>query len=201
MPLYKTIEVTNNTKIYIWKIEETLEELQRGVALSEFSALRFKKMKTIGRQKEFLAVRQLFKQAGYHDKEVVYDDLGKPHLTNGKYLSVTHSFNYCAIIVSSVPVGIDIEKQRDKIVRLAYKFTDIESYEGLNSSELIEKLTIVWGAKEGLYKLYGKKHLAFKDINIKDFDLQSMKTIGYIAENSYTICYFKLEDFVCVYVK
>ncbi len=200
MPLYKTIEINTDTKIYIWKIEETLEELQAGIVLSESNILRFKKMKTSARQKEFLAVRQLFKQAGYEDKEVLYDDLGKPHLTNGEYLSVTHSFNYCAIIVSSVPVGIDIEKQRDKIVRLAHKFTDVESYEGLNASEFIEKLTIVWGAKESLYKLYGKKHLAFKDINIEDFDLQSMNTKGYIAENSYTIYYFKIEDFICVYV-
>ncbi|MBQ0741343.1 4'-phosphopantetheinyl transferase superfamily protein, partial [Aquimarina celericrescens] len=80
----------------------------------------------------------------------------------GKHISITHSFEFTGVIVSDKKVGIDIEKQREKIKLIAPKFTPIEEYKALGDGEdLIRKLTIVWGAKESLYKLYGKRGLLF----------------------------------------
>jgi phosphopantetheinyl transferase len=50
--------------------------------------------------------------AGYTDFDLYYDELGKPHLKDDKYISITHSHNFSAIIVSDA-VGIDIELQKD----------------------------------------------------------------------------------------
>ena len=43
------------------------------------------------------------------------------------FISITHSFDYAAIIVSDKPVGIDIEKVRSKITRIVKKFIGFES--------------------------------------------------------------------------
>ena len=35
MPLYKTIRVNDFTKVFVWKIEESLEDLTVGIELTE----------------------------------------------------------------------------------------------------------------------------------------------------------------------
>ena len=73
-----------------------------------------------------------------------------------------------------------------------------------NHTALISKLTIVWGAKESLYKIYGKKKLRFLEhIFIDDFKFEDERTIGEIRfENeteSYCIYFLEFEGFTCVY--
>lgn len=205
MPLYKTIEINSTTKVLIWKIEETFKELLKGVELTKNNKKRVNAMKSELHRKGFLAVRQLFKIAGYTDKNVIYDEFGKPHLKDGNYISISHSFNFCGLIISKEnPVGIDIEKQREKIVKIAHKFTPIEEYKGIKPEKLIRKLTVVWGAKESLYKIYGKKELLFKEhIHIDEFDLKNYRTTGDIKYNNqnstYFISFFEFEGFTCVY--
>ena len=206
MPLYKTIRVNDFTKVLIWKIEESLEDLTMGIELTEQSKKRVDAMKSILHQQGFMSIRQLLKQVGYVDADVFYDEFGKPHLKDKNYLSISHSFTFTAIIISEKkPVGVDVEKQRDKIVKIAHKFTPIEEYKTIaNHEALVSKLTIVWGAKESLYKIYGKKKLQFlHHIYIEDFSFIDTKTTGVIKYkgyvSSYDICFLEFEGFTCVY--
>lgn len=206
MPLYKTIRVNDFTKVLVWKIEESLEDLTVGIELTELSKKRVKTMKSVLHQQGFMSIRQLLKQVGYVDADVFYDEFGKPHLKDKNYLSITHSFTFTAIIISEKnPVGIDIEKQRDKIVKIAHKFTPIEEYNTIaNHEALVSKLTIVWGAKESLYKIYGKKKLRFlHHIYIEDFSFIDTKTTGVIKYeghvSTHNIHFLEFEGFTCVY--
>ena len=206
MALYKTLTVNKTTKVLIWKIEESISELQDRITLSEDSATRLHSMKSELHQKGFLSIRHLLKEVGYTDADLIYDAFGKPHLTDGRFISITHSFIFTAIIISkNVPVGIDIEKQRDKILKIAHKFTPIQEYNTIaNADALISKLTIVWGAKESLYKIYGKKKLLFlHHIYIEDFKFADEKTTGEIRYNgenaAYKITFLEFEGFTCVF--
>jgi len=206
MPLYKTIRVNDFTKVFVWKIEESLEDLTVGIQLTEPSKKRVDTMKSVLHQQGFMSIRQLLKQAGYADADVYYDAFGKPHLKDNNYLSITHSFTFTAIIISEKkPVGIDVEKQRDKIVKIAHKFTPIEEYNTIaNHDALVSKLTIVWGAKESLYKIYGKKKLRFlHHIYIEDFSFIDTKTTGVIKYeghvSTHNIHFLEFEGFTCVY--
>jgi phosphopantetheinyl transferase len=206
MALYKSLKVNENTKVLIWKIEESFDELNIDVFLTDKNQARLDSMKSKLHQRGFLSVRHLLKKVGYSDKDLVYDEFGKPHLKDGKHISITHSFNFSGIIISNnIPVGIDIEKQREKILKIAHKFTPIEEYKTIaNADALISKLTIVWGAKESLYKIYGKKKILFlHHINIEDFKFTDEKTTGeirYEGENSkYNIYFLEFEEFTCVY--
>lgn len=206
MALYKTLTVGNSTKVLIWKIEESLNELKSGISLSKNSEDRLNSMKSEIHQKGFLSIRHLLKNANYTDFDLVYDDFGKPHLKDDKYISITHSFTFTAIIISDdLHVGIDIEKQREKILKIAHKFTPIEEYKTIaNVDALISKLTIVWGAKESLYKIYGKKKLLFlHHIYIEDFKFIDKKTTGEIRFDgqvtSYKIEFLEFEGFTCVF--
>ena len=73
----------------------------------------------------------------------MYDEFGKPHLKDGKCISITHSFIFSGVIVSDKEVGIDIEKQREKISIIAKKFVDYEfNYLKTEDDKYINKLTI-----------------------------------------------------------
>ena len=135
MPLHKTITVSPSTTVYIWKIEEDINTLSRNVKLTDHCQNRLDSMKSVLHQRGFMSIRHLLAEASYTDFDLYYDQQGKPHLRDGKHISITHSYNFSAIIVSDRPVGIDIEKQRDKILRIAQKFTPIEEYYTLTSSE------------------------------------------------------------------
>jgi len=206
MALYKTITVNENTKVLIWKIEESLNQLSSNVSLQTQSNDRLKSMRSEIHQKGFLSIRHLLKQVGYTDADLFYDEYGKPHLQDGNYISITHSFTFTAIIVSkNGPVGIDIEKQRDKIVKIAHKFTPFEEYKTIaNHDALVSKLTIVWGGKESLYKIYGKKKLLFlHHIYIEDFKFADTKTTGQIryegVVSDHSVHFLEFEEFTCVY--
>ena len=206
MALYKTLTVNKVTKVLIWKIEESTSKLQEGIVLSKNSTTRLNSMKSQLHQRGFLSIRHLLKEAGYTDADLIYDEFGKPHLKNGKFISITHSFTFTAIIVSDkFHVGIDIEKQREKILKIAHKFTPFEEYKTIaNVDALISKLTIVWGAKESLYKIYGKKKLLFlHHIYIEDFKFADEKTTGEIRYNgentAYNISFLEFEGFTCVF--
>lgn len=206
MPLYKTITVSETTQIYIWKVTEPEEELAEHIVLTPECKNRIVKMKSNLHRRAFLSIRHLLKEAGYEAKNLYYNEFGKPHLFDKKHISITHSGNFTAIIISDTnEVGIDIEKQRDKILRIAYKFTPIQEYKTLaNSEALIRKLTIVWGAKESLYKIYSQPGLSFLNhIHVKDFSLDDANTSADIIyqgkKTEYSVTFFEIEDFTCVY--
>ncbi|WBX76313.1 4'-phosphopantetheinyl transferase superfamily protein [Tenacibaculum ovolyticum] len=206
MPVHKTLTVNETTKVLIWKIEESFENLSDGITLTQRSSDRLNGMKSDLHRRGFLSVRHLLNEVGYTDADLVYDEFGKPHLKDGKFISITHSFTFSGIIISDdTPVGIDIEKQRDKILKIAHKFTPIEAYKSIaNHDALVSKLTIVWGAKESLYKIYGKKKLLFlNNIYIEDFSFETNETTGKIlyegVTDEYKIHFLETEGFTCVY--
>lgn len=207
MALYKTITVDQHTKAFIWKVEEPYEWLSEGIKLTPNCQERVKGMKSEIHKRGFMSIRHLLAEAGYTDFDLYYDELGKPHLKDNNYISITHSFEFTAIIVSKEHVGIDIEKKRDKILKIAEKFTNIEEYRTLaNVAAIIRKLTVVWGAKESIYKIFAEPGLSFlQHINIADFDLDEAKTTGEVYFNGTTsrfdLNFLEFEEYTCVYAR
>ena len=105
MPLYKTITVNPSTKVLIWKIEETFEELSDGITLTTHCYNRVNGMKSDLHRRGFMSVRKLLALEGYTDHDLYYDLNGKPHLRDDKHISITHSFIFSAIIVSDFEVS------------------------------------------------------------------------------------------------
>jgi len=202
MPLYKTIQPKDNAQVLIWKITEDLPFFE-AINLTENSLHRVQNMKSVTHKKGFLSVRFLLKELGYNDADLFYTNDGKPHLKDGKRISITHSFDFSAIIVSDVVAGIDIEKNRGKIVKIASKFIGKEE-KFLQKENVIEQLTVIWGAKESLYKIHPDGGLLFKKhLPIEPFKLSDKQTKGWIIKDDfyevYRIYFEKIEDYTLVY--
>ena len=203
MPLYKVIEHNKNTTIYIWKITESLEDLKKSVLLNERSKIRISNMKSESHIKGFLAVRELLRIAGYTDNDLFYTEEGKPQLKNNKKITISHSFDFSVIGVSNSEIGVDIEKNREKIKRIASKFIGSEQ-EYLIEANLVEQLTVIWGAKESLFKIHPNGGLLFiKHLPIEKFDLCNKQTIGHILKEPfkerYAIYFEIFEGYTLVY--
>lgn len=207
MPLYKTITVDPQTILSIWKIEEPYQELASSVRLQPQHQARVDGMRSDIHRRGFLSVRHLLHQHGYTDADLWYDDFGKPHLKDGKLISITHSFQFAALIIGGAEVGIDIEKQRSKIMKIAYKFTPVEEYRTLaNDDAIIRKLTMVWGAKESIYKSFAQPGLSFRDhIVVRDFRLDSLQTTAKaqfgLRKESYSLAFHEFEGFTLAYAQ
>jgi len=206
MPLYKTISVNSQTTVKIWKIEESYDDLFQPLALKPESLTRVLKMKSELHQRGFLSVRHLLRAFGYTDQDLFYDENGKPHLKDGKHISITHSFTFSGVIISDKEVGIDIEKQREKIGVIAHKFIDYENhYIKPTDEDYINRLTVIWGIKESLYKLFATPGMLFKEhFLVIPFMLKDGKTVAWIDYKNkkyrYDTAFFEFEGFTCAYV-
>ena len=202
MSLYKTIKPNKKTTVLVWKIEEELAALET-IFLTENSLHRIANMKSEIHKKGFISVRHLLAELNYSDNDLFYTSDGKPHLKDGKRISITHSFGFSAIIVSDHIIGIDIEKNREKIIKIASKFIGKEN-DFLSDENLVEQLTTIWGAKESLYKIHPDGGLLFKHhLDIEKFKLEDKKTRGWIKKGNfyevYTIHFEQFEGFTLVY--
>lgn len=206
MPLYKTISPNSQTTVKIWEITETYEHLLQSITLREECMNRVLGMKSELHRRGFLSVRHLLAEFGYSDADLYYDENGKPHLKDGKFISITHSFTFSGVIVSDHEVGIDIEKQREKIALIARKFVDYEAaYLVPSEDDYIKKLTVIWCIKESLYKLFATPGMLFREhFLVIPFMLQDQNTVAWIdykdRKYRYQTHFFEFGEFTCAYV-
>jgi len=200
--LYKTIKPNKNTIVLVWKITEEKDFLEN-IYLNDNSKNRISRMKSEVHIKGFLSVRHLLAELNYTDDDLFYTEDGKPHLKDGKRISISHSFNFSTIIVSNQVIGIDIEKNREKIIRIADKFVGDET-KFLTEKDLVKQLTVIWGAKESLFKIHPDGGLLFKHhLPIEAFKIEDKETRGWIKkDNFYEVfnIYFEfIDEFTLVY--
>lgn len=206
MPLYKTLTPNSQTTVKIWNITESYDALLQPLTLRGESMTRVLGMKSELHQRGFLSVRHLLSEFGYTDADLYYDENGKPHLKDGKYISITHSFTFSGVIVSDTLVGIDIEKQREKIGIIAHKFIGYElDYLASTADDYINKLTIIWCIKESLYKLFATPGMLFKKhFLVIPFMVKDEETIAWIdyedRKYRYETHFLEFEGFTCAYV-
>jgi 4'-phosphopantetheinyl transferase len=204
MPLHKIINHNSKTTIYIWKIFESIDELSCEIILNEKSQFRLNNMKSEMHKRGFLSVRKLLQEANYSDFDLYYDQSGKPHLLNGKFISISHSHEMSAIIISDKPAGIDLEIQKEKVLKIAPKFMDICHIKNLSHENQIKKATIIWGIKETIFKIENQKGISFPDhIFEDDFQVSDKKTSAQFRFNNkvenFDINFEEIEDYILVW--
>ena len=164
------------------------------------------KMKSESHRKAFLGVRMLMQHIGYSDFDLFYSADGKPHLKDGKNISITHSYAFSAIIISTKNIGIDMELQREKVITIAEKFLEPEFafLDPTHLTEYMQKLIVLWGVKEAVYKMISRPGLSFKqNIEVFNFNLNDKQGMAAVKfeeiEAQYPFYFQEIEDFTLVY--
>ena len=174
MPIIEDLIISKDTKLIVWEISETINDLKTEVMLSEDSLKLLHQRKSEIHKKQFLAIRNILKELSIDDQDLVYDESGKPFFIDGQNISFSHSDKYAAVIIGKQMIGIDIEIRRDRILKIKEKFLGIElNYPGdLNA----DKALIYWSIKESIFKTVGNSGIDFKK-NILVLPLNLKKNI------------------------
>lgn len=109
------------------------------------------------------------------------DSHGKSYPMDGYgYVSLTHSYDIAAAIFhKEMPVGIDLEKIREKAVPLGPKYLAPSEQEFLDDDVLMH--TIAWSAKESIFKCQGRKGISLKqNILLQPFSSEDREIKGRI---------------------
>ena len=191
--------------LLLWKLSEKEIQLNNLVNLSLSSKSRLDLIKSSSQRKQFLGIQNLLSLHNINKEVLFYDDNGKPHLLNNKFISISHSFDYCGVIVSDVKVGIDIEKFRSKILNISKKFVS-ESDLALIKVSSVENITKVWSIKEAVYKAFGhnkidfKKNIIIKSVN-KEFNKATVLIFNNEISENYSIEIYNFSQYICCIAK
>ena len=177
MPLIRLEEVNQDSWIGMWRVEEELGWFFGEIDLSLEEPDVLGNISNHYKKLEWLATRTIMqglsKRLGIVYPGIAKDEHGKPFLQNHSHpISVTHSYPYVAAIIHrNQEVGIDLEKLKtDKILRIAPKFMSDMELAYAKADPRIS--TLIWCAKESLYKLHGRKFVIFKDdLEIEPFEM------------------------------
>ena len=201
MPLFQQKNIAHNIKVGVWHITENQEEIINQATVLGINMNTIPKTNSENRIKQWVATRLLVNHF-FSDAEIEYDEFGKPSLSNHWNISISHSGEYVAIILNEKEnCGIDIEKISSKVERIKHKFLNDDDIKSITTHEY---LTLFWGAKEALYKYYGKKEVLFiENLFIKGFSEQESSFTGIInmpdLKKEIKMEWEKIDDYVLVY--
>jgi 4'-phosphopantetheinyl transferase len=183
---------TQNCTIAIWEITETLEELlqlSNTISTADFNTER--------RKKEWIASRLLLNEIN-PNYSISYNAFGAPELSNGRFISISHSKGLVAIIISQQQVGLDIEEISGKALRVSAKFVSTNNLKALTT----ERATLIWCCKEAVFKWHQKGEVDFiVDIKLHSFESMEKGEIRAEFRNTQLILnYQKIHNHYLVYV-
>jgi len=203
-------QIDDDTEFAIWRIEEEAEELYNQLQLDDQEKAYYEKLKVGKRNLHWLGTRVLLRQLLRTDEYIdcKVDAHGKPYLVNLPYhISLSHSFDYAAVMISKSPVGIDIEQVKEKVERIATKFMRKEEMAFITERNKIKQLYVCWCAKEAVYKCFGQKEVSFADnISLKPFEFEGhgvveARLLKDVTDINYAVGYLQYEDYMVGYVK
>ena len=159
MPLFYQHNINPGTKLGIWRIEEKEDFFLQKVPLKKDVSHPSKRL-------QHLAGRYLLPYL-FEDfplEEVQIADTRKPYLENEFFhFSISHCGAFAAAIVSrDHRVGVDIESIKPRIRGLSHKFMEKDEAQIIGENPSDEWLTLLWSAKESLFKWYGLGEVDFR---------------------------------------
>jgi phosphopantetheinyl transferase len=178
MPIFFQQQINDDTRLGIWRIEEPESFFENNVPIfSQVSHPHKRLQRFAGR---FL-LPYLYPDFPYRLIQIA--DTKKPFLANEAFhFSISHCGDYAAAIVSkSARVGIDIEIPTTKIEKVASKFLHADEQQNLVTGDL-KKLTVLWSAKESVFKWYGDGNVDFSE----HIRLQQVDVVKKIIDCSFT---------------
>ena len=201
MPFLKDFIITPSTKIKLWKLN--LGELNN-FELDEYDSNLIKAKKNELVREQFLAVRRTL-QLEDPSYKIRYDESGKPIINSDINISISHSKCMAAIVFSEHnKAAIDIGHKENKIINIQNKFlNDSEKQENGYQSN-VDYLTMIWTAKESIYKALGIKGVSFSD-NIIIKNIKKNKGRGYYINGKekykFDLIFFSIEEYILCYAQ
>lgn len=189
MPIYYQQNINDFTQLAVWKIEEAESFFTQNVTIQQQVTHPHKRLQHLAGR--FL-LRYLF--ADFPSELIQIADTRKPFLPNEVYhFSISHCGDYAAAIVSSTQrVGVDVELVTHRVNKIRHKFLHVSelanwNIEAMEEQEKYRTLTLLWSAKEAMFKWWGRGDIDFSDcMQVEAVDLNSTGVLN---------AFFQKDDF------
>ena len=209
MPIFFQLQVNEHTRLGIWKIEETEAFFKGNVSVHRDVTHPHKRLQHLAGR--FL-LQYLYPDFPYELIQIA--DTRKPFLSDEQYhFSISHCGDYAAAIVSKKDrVGIDIEIPVEKITKIMHKFLTAKEHANFNliaGAEMSDNknnydiTTILWSAKEAIFKWYSLGNVDFrKDIQLETLNTNENSINAFFASNktNLTVQYKQFDGLVLAWV-
>lgn len=199
MPLVSIDNVGPDLRIGLWKIDESVDVLLGLCRDKSAMECSIRGYGSDSRRREVLAVRLLLDGMVGVDVGLGHEKSGKPYLSNGMNVSISHTKGCAAVIISSSRiVAVDVELVSGRVEAVADRMLRQDE----RADTLLVKL-LHWCAKETLYKLYSDDHLPLRDMRVVsvfgDGYGGTMKVKNVQREESLDVSYRVFGKFVLTY--
>jgi phosphopantetheinyl transferase len=175
MPLLPAITLPQGT-LYCWHITETLTQLS---ALATANNIAFTTIAASTRMQQSIAWK-LVVQKCISTNNIIYSNK-KPSVASA-HISVSHTNEYAYVLHASEECGLDAELISEKAVRIKLKFCNTQElllFEEYDFT-LNEFYTLLWCAKEAIYKRYNDGYSFVNEIKISTIDSVNQQIIAHI---------------------
>jgi phosphopantetheinyl transferase len=163
VPLFYQQDINHDTRLAVWEITETESFFLEKVSLKKEIAHPLKRL-------QHLAGRYLlgYLFPDFPAELIEIADTRKPFLPDEQYhFSISHCGNFAAAIVSKTErVGVDIELLTPRVEKIKHKFLHLEELQMVDhaSVDRIQLLTLLWSAKEAMFKWWGNGDVDFSEV-------------------------------------
>ena len=160
MPITK-INKTKKYTLVLWKIKESILDLLKQLNPTEKELIEINRFKNTNRKKQNIISRLILNHLANKKVKLQYSKQGVPSCNSFEHISISHSKDYCAIIISGKKIGIDIQCLKKNILDLSPKFINEKEKKICKDNSM--KLHFIWCAKEAVYKTLNGKSCSFKE--------------------------------------
>ena len=174
MPVILKKQINASVSVCLWQILEAEAFFIENYTLDPKDLASIQTIKLESRRLEKWACRAaLAELTGQNSVEITYSHHGQPLITFGS-ISFSHTKDLALVVLSNQPVGADIEKITPRILKLKHKFMnqkEIQEFDVENPRDV----TLIWCAKEAIFKWYEKGELDFsEDMMISNNPLKAL---------------------------
>lgn len=160
---------------FFWHATESSDELSRLANLTVEQKGFLEGLPLEKRKREYLSTRLLLHHAS-PEKELKFLTNGKPVFTDGWHLSISHCENLAGLIISRRNVGLDIQSPDEKLRKIRMKYCQRDELNFRMDPDLeLQYLTVLWSAKEAVFKFFGEGVHFAKDLFVQPFSLTDSK--------------------------
>ena len=209
MPLFKKI-IEKEYTLVVWHLTESEDLFEPFKKHFSASPEKLDEIHVAQCRREWLCSRyigwSIVKEMEGKCDGIWSDEHNKPHVKNSKLqISISHAKPYITILIHThKSCGADIEEKKEKLLKLSPKFLTADELQQANNN--LDALALAWGAKEAVYKMYGRKQLIFKE-NIFLYGLDNVKQTGDLVsllkvgkeETKITLKYEQFENHILVF--
>ena len=201
MPFLKEFIINEKTKIKLWKV--MIGELNpKKLNNEEIKLFKLKKSNLL--KEQFLAIRKILALEN-SDYIITYDLDGKPTLNSEFKISISHSHEIAALVISNnLKFGIDVQFKESKILNIKNKFLNKSEKSNIGDDPTVDILTMVWTSKESIYKAIGIKGISFSEnIKIDKVTVKDKIGKGYYINGAekvkFDLRFFYLDEYILCY--